>query len=226
MFSHSIRKKCPLCFQLSSGLKGFLRRLFGSDVDCQGISQRALGDKRVAEINSLAPDCVCEKHRMSEHSLGAVENSEMLARFVFSPIQIDKKGKLKPGAFSHVHEKGCSIQRDSVAGNDEILEFVKQFLDKRDDYVWKGLLLAECGHVRGILVENSKRAVCVYDTAKKANPAHGEMCQTHHIIDEADKIELRHDLLAAFGNETVIPPNQYRSSMVWNNLPQPLQARK
>lgn len=149
----------------------------------------------------------------------------MLARFVFSPIQIDKKGKLKSGAFSHVYEKGCSIQRDSAAGNDEILEFVKQFLDKRDDYVWKGLLLAECSNVRGILVENSKRAVCVYDTAKKENPAHGEMCQTHH-IDEADKIELRHDLLAAFGNEIIIPPSQYRNSMVWNNLPQYLQTRK
>ena len=150
----------------------------------------------------------------------------MLARFVFSPLHLDKNRKLKSSAFSHVYEKGCSVQRDSVADGNEIMVFLKKFLDSRDDFVWRGLLLAKCHEVRSILVGNSaKRAVCVYDTAEKENHAHGEICQTHYIVDEDDKVELRHNLLMAFGNQ-VIPPMQYRNGMTWNKLPQDFQARK
>lgn len=226
MFSHLIRKKCQLCSQLSSRLKRFARLLFGGHIDCQGINQRTQNDHRVSEINAAAPDCACEKYRMGVHSPGVIDDSEMLARFVFSPYQVDKKGRLKPSAFSHVYDKGCSIQRDTMVKNDEVLAFVTQFLEKRADHVWKGLLLAECSTVRKILTNNaSRRAVCVYDTAEKNNPAHGEICQTHHVIDEDDKVELRHDLLAAFGNEVIVQPAQYRNGSVWNKLPHSFQVR-
>lgn len=163
---------------------------------------------------------------MSVHSPGVVSDIEKLARFVFSPYQVGKNGKLKPSAFSHVYSKGCSIQRDTIADNDEILLFVNRFLEKRDDYVWKGLLVAESGAVRKILTRNStQRAVCVYDTAEKKNPSHGEICQTQHVLDNDDEVELRHDLLMAFGDKVIIPPDQYRDGVVWNNLSSQFQSR-
>lgn len=155
---------------------------------------------------------------MSVHSPHRVENSEMLAMFVFSPIQINKKGKLKPGIFDHVYGNGRSIQRDSIAKTEEILKFVKQMLGRRDDLIWKGLLLAKCHAIRSIMIEGtSKQAVCVYDTAEKDNPAHGEVCQSQYVVDEADRIELRSELWAAFGDE-IISPMQYRNGMIWSNL--------
>lgn len=163
---------------------------------------------------------------MSKHSPCPVGNDEVLAMFVFKPIQIDRKGKLKPGLFDHVHEKGRSIQRDTIATKAELLKFVTRMLGSRDDFIWKGLLLAQCHTVRNIEIENStKRSVCVYDTAEKENPAHGEICQTHYVIDEADKIELRHELWSAFNSGNIVSPMQYRNGVIWNGLPGNFQSR-
>lgn len=164
---------------------------------------------------------------MSKYSPRPVGEDEMLAMFAFKPIQIDKKGRLKPGLFDHAFKEGRSIQRDSIATEAEIFTFVSKMLDSREDFVWKGLVLAKCHAVRDIKIENSaKRAACVYDTANKENPAHGEICQTQHIIDEADRIELRHDLLAAFGNGEMAPPMQYRNGTIWSKLPENFRARE
>lgn len=228
MLSNSILKECPLCSRLSSRFKDLLCRLFGRRVDCRGINQRTRGNKqRVDAINAAAPDCACEKYRMSEHSPSTVANTEVLARFVFSPMHIHKKtGDILPSVFSHVHTVGCSIQRDSIAKTDEIVAFVKSFLDARDDRAWIGVLAGKCQDVRGISADEScDRAVCVFDTAEPENPAHGEMCQTNYIVEEADKLELRRNLFGAFGNGVVIQPSQYRDGAAWDQLPQHLQAR-
>ena len=163
---------------------------------------------------------------MSKHSPRPVAEPEILSRFIFSPIHVRKNGSLKPSIFSHVHTKGCSIQRDSVASTDEIAAFIKSFLTKRNDFVWIGVLSGQCQGVRDIRAnESNDRAVCVFDTAKPENPAHGEMCQTHYIIDEADKLELNRKLLATFGDGAIIKPSHYQNGLVWNQLPQHLQAR-
>lgn len=164
---------------------------------------------------------------MSKHSPSVIANSEMLARFVFSPIQIDKKGKVKPNSFSHVHSQGCSIQRDSVADNIEILALVKQVLSGQNNRAWKGVIFGQCHDMRSIMTDEvDHRAVCVYDTANPENPAHAELCQTEYIIDEADAAELRHNLFVAFGSGAIITPLQYRNGAIWNNLPPLLQAMK
>lgn len=228
MSSNSILKTCPLCSRLSSGLKGLLYRLIGRSVDCRGINQRTPhNERRVAAINAAAPGCVCENYRMSKHSPCPVANSETLTRFIFSPIHINKKtGAVKSSFFSHVHSKGCSIQRDSVARTDEIVTFVKGFLSTRDDFVWIGVLSGLCRNVRDIKAgESNDRAVCVFDTANLGNPAHGELFQTHYIIEESDQLELRRNLFVAFDSEVVIQPSQYRNGAVWAQLPQHLQDR-
>ncbi len=139
---------------------------------------------------------------------------------------VDKKGNVKPNGFSHVHSKGCSIQRNLVANNDELLAFVKQFLSKKDDRAWKGVLYGHCGNIRNISADDSgQREVCVYDTANLGNPAHGELFQTQYVIDEADRVELRGKLFIAFGDGKIISPLQYRGGAVWSSLPHFLQAR-
>lgn len=163
---------------------------------------------------------------MSKHSSGVIENSEMLARFVFSPQQIDKKGRVKPNSFSHVHKQGCSIQRDSVAENVEMLEFVKNFLSGKDDRAWKGVLVCRCDNVRSIMDDKTAhRAICAYDTADMGNPSHAELCQTQYVIDEADEAELRFKLFSAFNSSDIITPLKYRGGAIWNSLPQSFQAR-
>lgn len=164
---------------------------------------------------------------MSAHSPGVVDTSEVLARFVFSPIQIDRKGKVKPNSFSHVHSKGCSIQRDSAVNDTEILALVENILSEKDDRAWKGVVLGKCSDIRIITVEDTDyRAVCVYDTAEPENPAHAELCQTQYVIDEADQAELRHNLFVAFGNGAITAPPQYRNGVTWNKLGQPLRNRQ
>lgn len=221
-------KKCPLCSRLSSGLKGLLYRLIGRSIDCCGINQRTRDDKRrVDAINTAAPGCACEKFRMSKHSPYPVAESETLARFVFSPMHINKKtGAVLPSVFSHVQTVGCSIQRDSIAKFDEIVTFVRNFLAARDDRTWIGVLSGQCQKVRDIKAgESGDRAVCIFDTAEPENPAHAELCQTHYIIDEADQLELRRKLFVAFGDGLVIQPSQYRNGAAWAQLPQQLQVR-
>lgn len=142
MFSNSILKKCPLCSRLSYGLKEFFYLLTGRGLDCRGINRRTDSkENRVTEINTIAPDCACEEFRMSKYSPHPVVESETLVRLVFLPEHISKKsGHLKPSFFSHVHTKGCSIQRDSVAETDEIVTLVKNFLAVRDNRSWLGKL--------------------------------------------------------------------------------------
>ena len=162
---------------------------------------------------------------MSDFSPDPVADHEKLARFVFLPLHVDKNGRIKSGAFSHVHEKGCSIQRDDLATNEQSTLFVKDFLDKDVQRVWKGVLVASCKDVRSIKADNGKaRAVCVFDTAEQSNLAHAELCQTHH-IDEADRVELRRNLIVAFGNGVPIKPTEYRQGNVWAELRSDFRSR-
>jgi len=179
---------------------------------------------RAPAIDAEAPDCACEKYRMSGQSPCPVGDEESIARFIFSPMHVGKNGALKPSIFSHVRAEGCSVQRESIASVGEILNFVKSFLLGKDDRSWIGVLLASCKSLRAIKADNEKRAICVYDTGTSGNPAHGELCQTRH-VEEADDAELRHDLFTCFGNGTVVDPTQYRDGVVWLQLPTVLQAR-
>lgn len=223
MSSHLTHNKCPLCSKLSSGLRRLYSRFLGTRNDCQDINRRTLDDnQRVLGIIAAAPNCVCEKFRMSTHSPCVVEDHELLARFVFSPMHVGKKGKLKPSVFSHVQTKGCSIQRESIAEDNHSLALVREVIRSKDDIGWQGVLFGQCGDIRRITVGDTKRrSICVYDTADHNNPAHGELCQTQH-FEEDDIIELRHNLLVAFDNGSLTSPNQYRNGATLNSLSTPL----
>lgn len=228
MFSNLTRNKCPLCSRLFSsinGVKDLISGLFSDKYDCQGINQKTndKGKQRVTEINKAAPDCNCEKYRMSQYSSGVVDSNETLARFVFSPMHLDKKGKIKSSIFSHVSNAGCSIQRDTIATSEELINFAKNFLDGDVNRSWEGVLLAKCSDVKEIKSGNANnRAVCIYDTASENNPSHGEMAQSQY-IEEADELELRYNLFQAFGKGIPVNPCQYREGTIWEQLPQHLK---
>ena len=164
---------------------------------------------------------------MSAHSPGPVGASESIARFVIDPLHVTRAGNLKPSLFSHVATKGCSVQRDSIASTGELTAFIRSFLEGDQRFIWLGVVAANCDAVRNLLLPDEQarlRAVCVYDTAERDNPAHAEMCQTRH-IQEADAIELRRQLFAIFGDGPIIGRQAYKHGAVWNALPQELRDR-
>jgi hypothetical protein len=156
---------------------------------------------------------------MSHYSPSTVDNSELVSRFVFSPIHLNKKGELKPSLFTHIETSGCSVQRESLATFNEILDFVSKFLSVDSERKWHGVAQARASDIRNININNTnKRNLCIYDTAEINNPAHAEICKTIYVIDEADKLELRRHIFKAFGNSSVITPDAYRSGAVLQNL--------
>ena len=147
---------------------------------------------------------------MSEFSSGPIESTENLARFVFSPLHLTKKGEIKPSLFSHVFNKGCSIQRDSIATNGELGVFIENFLAKDTKFKWEGAVIGKSEDLKKLLIESSKtRALCLYDTAEKVNISHGEIHKASD-MDEADEVELRHDLLKVFKSDLKFSPSSYR----------------
>lgn len=179
----------------------------------------------MSEFNKFAPNCACEAFRTSEYSSAPIDNSESLARFVFSPLHLNKKGEVKPGLFSHVFNKGCSIQRDTIASDDELGIFVGNFLIKDPKFKWEGVVIGKSEDLRKFLIESSKtRALCLYDTADKTNPSHGEIHKASD-MDEADEIELRHDLMKAFKSNSRISPNSYRAGQVTTFVPSNLHTQ-
>lgn len=218
-------KKCQLCSKLSFGLRK-LFSLLGFGIDCEGLNLATdYSSQRISDINAKAPNCSCEKYRMSRYSPSVVDNSEYISLFVFLPIHKTKNGNALPSIFSHVHLKGRSVQRDNIATETELVDFTHNFLKADIKRVWEGVLLAKCDDIRNIKLDQTlNRSVCIYDTALESNPAHGEIGQTQH-IEEADQNELRHQLLVAFGNGNIIKPNNYWQGSIWNALPIDIQSR-
>ena len=221
-----IPRKCRLCFRLSFAVKDFWDRLIGGRNTCRDVNQQSLDAlDRADALSGVEPNCGCENHRASKFSPGVVKNDEMLSLFVFLPIHTNRKGVVKSSLFDHVNTRGRSVQRDSIASVSEINLFVQDFLKAKDDRVWLGVVSAECVKVRHIAIEEkSARAVCVFDTAERGNPAHAELCRSR-VIDEADKAELRSELWKAFNGGKVTKPIEYRNGEVWATLPNAMRLR-
>lgn len=214
------QRTCRLCSKLSLALDR-LRALFTqAGRKCLRINAdtHECTKDRVKEFNKSCPDCVCESFLTSKHSPGRVSDNEQLSRFVFSPIHVGKKGIL-PAVFSHTFTVGCSIQRESIVSEPELVHFVKEFLAGKADRSWHGVLTADNKALRNYTMDNSdRRAFCIYDTAEKHNPAHGEIHQARYEIDEADKIELRAKLFEAFNDGVPIIPSTYRNGSILNKI--------
>lgn len=165
---------------------------------------------------------------MSPYSPGIVEEYEQLSIYVFLPMHenyIDKSGNAKPSIFNHVFSNGRSVQRENKAQESELVSFTSNFLSRDPNRSWKGAITGNVGDIRSIsTTNNTQRALCVYDTSEKDNPAHAEICQSQ-LIDEEDKLELKHDLLCAFNKGLITPPEAYRNSRIYSSLSNELRSR-
>lgn len=236
-----IPKKCPLCSKLSSAFKRF-SGLFSTsqpaapstsntnttaggiptqESSCQHLNSSTLEEKeRVSVFSNACPDCICEQYRTSCFSPGIVQDSEQLTRFVFSPIHLNGKGtKIKPSVFSHIFTKGCSIQRETIVSNSELVQFVASYLNANPTHSWYGTLTASCEALRGIQLNGrAKRVLCVYDMAEEHNPAHGEIHQSQYVIEEADRPELRAEIFKLFNEGVHTQPKDYRGGLVLSGI--------
>ena len=60
------------------------------------LGNKGLGVKLVSHVADSFPDCRCEKHSASDHSIGPVCEGEYLIHLIMSPIDIDDKNNDKP----------------------------------------------------------------------------------------------------------------------------------
>lgn len=168
---------------------------------------------RVSEFNAALPNCACEICRTSKHSPSPVKDGELLTRFVMHPVHINTKtGEFKASLFSHVDQKGCSVQRENLATNLElrlVLDEVSRIAGKLS---WHGVVSASAEDVRLARSQKSgSRLYWIYDTAEHDNPAHAEIGRASNDLSEEDCMELRIDLMKIFSpNATFVLPPQYR----------------
>lgn len=198
--------------------KNLIKKFFGkkAECDCQKLNLDTKNkEDRVSLIYEAAPNCGCESQKTSKFSPHPIANKEWIARFVFSPMHINKKGEIKPNIISHIFNRGCSVQRETIASNDELSRFVSDFLasDSKNERSWNRVLIATCSDLRNITIDNQK-ALCLYDTAEEHNPAHGEICLSRE-TPEADQAELRFEIMKVFSE---FLPNDYRDGEIYNRL--------
>lgn len=211
-----IQRTCRLCSKLYSVFDWLTDYFSKVGRKCRQLNNRTSEDKqRVVAVNKECPSCICEKHKMSKYSPSPILDTEKLTRFVFHPVHVAKSGIIKPSVFSHVATFGCSIQRESIASDGEIKQFIRSYLTKNIKHTWYGILSGECISLRELFSEHSRnRLICIYDTSEIDNPAHGEIHQSQYVLDEADCVELRSKLFDAFNKGVNTIPSKYRNGSV------------
>lgn len=138
-----------------------------------------------------------------------------------------RNGKPKPSLFSHVATRGCSVQRADQATADEMAGFVTNFLTAQSNGAWLGVVSAQCGRVRKLVIEEKQgKLFCVYDTAEAQNPSHAEIFQTKYAVDEGNENEIRRILMDLFHSERPVDPSTYESGAIWKRLSEEHRARK
>lgn len=187
-------------------------------IDCCRVNELAGAaepDKRVAEFRNAAPRCHCETSPASTVSPHCVDSEELLSRFIFSPIHVNKHGKPKASAFSHVTTRGCSVQREGLASNQELLKWLAAYRTSNPGHSLLSVASAKCADVRALRFSKcNERSVAVYDTAIPENAAHAELMQTEHGLDESDDIETRRQLLTLFTGSPAQTRSEYRQGLL------------
>lgn len=217
-------------FQPSSKQQESLNQTVTAKLDCHLINRDSgVADpkRRAEEFAKAAPNCICELQTTSPHSPGAIESSEILTRFIFSPVHVRKKiGDVMPSAFSHANTSGCSVQRENLATANELTLWLKKYLENNTEHRWVGTLNCTSDSIKAFsLNDSSNRAVGVYDTAECENPAHAEIFKTEYVIEEADSLEVKRELLRKFNSGVLTKPTKYRSGHLFSSLPEVLRAQ-
>lgn len=126
---------------------------------------------------ALALEEIC----VSKYSPGTVDNSENLARQIFSPIHLDKDNRINAAFFTDVFDKGLSTNRLMYSDPDKIHasgeKTVKRIQEERNQTrTYIGFVSANTGDIRAITEEGSHRVYCVYDSSLEQDSSHADVC--------------------------------------------------
>lgn len=136
------------------------------------------------QLSQNQPGCICEADSVSEHSPGVINNTEILARLIYSPLHVDPTtGLTTELAFSDVKDKGLSVQRLTHATAADVHAMgAKKLADDhargKTDRRYLGIVTGAVSQIRAEVYPESARAFCAYDTAGLDDPAHADVCQT------------------------------------------------
>jgi hypothetical protein len=132
-----------------------------------------------------------ESESVSDYSPGVVEDTEDIARQIFSPIHIDSdSGEVKTAAFDDVSNKGLSVNRKKFVTDCALHELGEKLAEKYNDSKpnsnrkYMGYVYARTENIR-LTMENKIRVFTVYDTALKEIPHHADVCMLLHDLDES-----------------------------------------
>ena len=163
---------------------------------------------------------------MSRYSPGSVAANEQIARFLYFPMQVNKKDQVTPGAFSHALSRGCSVQREMKASDMELSKHVTDFLNGGEDRKWYAVVVGNAQTIRNLEMKGfDGRLMCVYDTGEPTNPAHAEICSSRTFEDDGSANEFRRVVGLAFNAGSPIFPASYRSGEVMRLLGPEHRAR-
>jgi hypothetical protein len=141
------------------------------------------GDNRKVCALREEPDALkWEDLTASRYSPGTVKPGERVLRLAFQPLHIDPETRsLKLSAVSDLKDKGFSVDRLSYISRERCIESgskraANAVLEGRTPRELRAVATLGVHEVRAILVDGVQ-AVGVYDTAKKDNHAHADICQ-------------------------------------------------
>lgn len=148
-----------------------------------------------------------ERISVSSFSPRVVENCELLARQVFSPIHIDMDtNEVKPGAFDDVFNKGMSTNRLCIESEEVIHSYgeTKARKDRQQkDREYHGFITANAGEIRDCVIDSliCEQIFAIYDTSLADMIDHADVCAiAAPKFNGAQKIEIRQVLKKTFSD--------------------------
>lgn len=142
-------------------------------------------DKTLTHIKC---ECLAKRHKRSINwenqtvstiSPGIVQNDEIIARQIFSPIHVDKNKEITSYAFNDMFNRGLSVNRmdyiDSASLHAKGEEKAAYDRLTKPDRKYLGYAIANVGEIRNS-TEMKIRWFVVYDTSSKNNVSHADIC--------------------------------------------------
>jgi hypothetical protein len=178
---------------------------------------------RVLQIDRAHPNCRCQDFSVSKHSIGRVDDDEVVARILVAPQHMDKKGRPRAGALSDAERNGLSLFRENHAKDHEIRRVAEGLVARArqsqgDKAGVFGVLLMQCGIIRAFQREGESPCYCLYDTALVDSPGHAEVFQ--RVADvELPICEDRRRLLFGLVKNTFVPVADFRDGLLLDLAP-------
>lgn len=154
---------------MEQGAKEFFSDPVNKDNKCEWLSDN----------NEIA--LAWEQERVSKYSPGIVEDEEIIARQIFSPLHFDTgNGKLLPAAFANVKTNGLSVDRMAYTTDETLHDSGKAMATEanksRTYREYFALCKAKVSTIRSIL-GGEIRIFAVYDTSYENRISHADVCK-------------------------------------------------